>query len=457
MIRETLPLPDEETRQIEEVAAYPLLQALIERRTRRFAPGMRLNGGPLAYESSRAPQPLSLAQEAALAFAACGITGATMGEMPYESGDRPEAGQGNVLLHYIGRTVGSADGVHAVSMCVLNDEGAWLLKRPQDYDPSEIPGLVEDAREHRLVALYEKSRVQIADERPALPTESETIGIIPFNKWAANQPGTTYFVPINEYSALYINLLLMLFSEEVGAFFVDDRNNLQPAGIGKFGRSRGGHLNDDPSSGRYTTMAFLEGLTAELITVEQGQMLHNLALMTQALGLGGFPHFAGHPYLWLQALGCRMEVIPFSRSVGAGPILRTAARLLKRDQPLPTAVGLERAGEVLIRPFCPPYYRTMEEAVLAFVAFKADLRRAAPTPPWRNAADIAGAIPGYSDRAIAATIAYCDYVYRRYGRFPAHTGPLRTILAYQAHHLDPEFYDRFYRPEALGEAQRSQL
>ena len=43
----------------------------------------------------------------------------------------------------------------------------------------------------------------------------------------------------------------------------------------------------------------------------------------------------------------------------------------------------------------------------------------------------------------AAKIAYCDYVYKRYGRFPARSGPFRTVLAYQAHHLDTDFYDHF--------------
>ena len=31
-------------------------------------------------------------------------------------------------------------------------------------------------------------------------------------------------------------------------------------------------------------------------------MLQNLALMVQALGLGGFPHWAAHPFGWFQAL-----------------------------------------------------------------------------------------------------------------------------------------------------------
>jgi hypothetical protein len=64
-------------------------------------------------------------------------------------------------------------------------------------------------------------------------------------------------------------------------------------------------------------------------------------------------------------------------------------------------------------------------------------------------------IPRYSDRAIAATIAYCEYIYRRYGRFPANSGPFRTVLAYQAHHLDGAFYDRFYRDDALDPAPRA--
>ena len=72
---------------------------------------------------------------------------------------------------------------------------------------------------------------------------------------------------------------------------------------------------------------------------------------------------------------------------------------------------------------------------------------------WRDGAAVQAEIPPYSDRAIAATIAYCEYVYQRYGRFPANSGPFRTILAHQAHHLDLEFYQKFYRPEVLSETQ----
>jgi hypothetical protein len=63
-------------------------------------------------------------------------------------------------------------------------------------------------------------------------------------------------------------------------------------------------------------------------------------------------------------------------------------------------------------------------------------------------------IPAPTEGAIEATVAYCEYVHDRYGRFPAYSAPFRTILGHQATHVDVDFYDRFYYPEALSETQR---
>src|SRR5215217_3176009 len=427
----------------ERLARYPLLDALTERRSRRFGKGMSLNGGPLAYHSTHAPQPLSLEEEAALAFAGCGITGFALADLPYESGDVPEAGGGNIMTHLVGRTVASGDAMHNITLFVLNDEGVWMLKRPQDYPRDEIVGLSQAAREHRLVELYKKSRVQIAEGRHDVPRELPFVA--PFNKWAANLPATTYFLP-------------SAFGEEFSYFVVDERNRFKPPGIVRFARSKGGHLHDDPRAGRFATVGFLETWLYEFIAIEQGGMLQNLGLMTQALGLGGFPHFAAHPFIWFQALGFRMQKIRFSRTVGAGPLTKRVMRALGKDLPVPTAVGLERDGEVLVRPFCPPYYRNMEEAVLAFVNYKYEqgkgtFRDGGSATGWRKGARVQHGIPPYSDEAVAATIAYCEYVYERYGRLPTNGGPFRTVLAHQAHHLDPDFYERFYRRETLSQTQ----
>jgi hypothetical protein len=106
------------------VKSYPLLEALISRRSRRFARGMSMNGGPLQYESTREPEPLSLEEEAALAFAGCGITGPTLAELPYESGGENEAGSGNIIVNLVGRTVASGDAVHAATLFVIGEGGA---------------------------------------------------------------------------------------------------------------------------------------------------------------------------------------------------------------------------------------------------------------------------------------------------------------------------------------------
>ena len=418
---------------------------------------MRLNGGPLAHESKQRPLPLSLEEEAALAFAACGVTGYALAELPYQGGDVPEAAGGNIMTHFIGRTVASGDAMHAVTVFVINDGGAWMLRRPQDYPRTEIGELIQTARAGRLVELYERSRVRIADQRLDVPRQ---LPFVPtFNKWWANVPSTTYFLPVNELSALYINLLLSAFDEEFAYFIVDERSQFRPAGIAKFARARGGRLHDDPRDGRFATVGFIETWLYEFAAIEQGEILQNLGLMTQALGLGGAPHFAAHPFIWLKTLGFRMEEIPFSRTIGAGPLMAGVLRVLKRDLPVPTAVGLERHGEALIKPFCPPYYRTMEEAVRAFVDYKyaqgtGTFRDGGRVTGWSDGAAVQAGIPRYSDHAIDATIAYCEYVHSRYGRFPAYSGPFRTVLAHQAHHLDLEFYDAFYRPEVLSATQR---
>jgi hypothetical protein len=424
-----------------------LIDAMLARRSRRFAQGMNLPTGPLAYRSQRAPNPLSEEQEAALAFAACGVTGYALAELPYGRSATPEASGGNIMTHFVARTIASGDATHDCTVFVLNDAGTWMLKRPQDYPRAEIPELIRTAREGRLVELYQKARVELADHRLNVPCQVPFVA--PFNKWMANVPGTTYFLPVAELTALYINVMLSAFDEDHAMFVVDDRNGYQPAGVAGFARSAGGSLNDDPSAGRLLTISFIETWICEFVAIEQGAIHQNLGLMCAALGLGGFPHFAAHPFIWPMALGFRVENVPFHKLLGLPPGGAS-------DLPVPTPVGLEQNGNVLLKPFCPPYYRDMEEAVIAFLDYKyaegsGTFRDGGAVTGWRDGATIQAGIPAYSPKAIEATIAYCRYVYERYGRFPVSGGPFRTVLAFQAHRLDPDFYARFYREEAVGQ------
>lgn len=435
----------------ETLDSYPLLTALRDRRSRRFGCGMNIPDGPLAYESQHKPRPLTEAEEATLVFAACGITGHALADLCYA-----KDGGGSIMAGLVARTIASGDGLQTVALVVTNDEATYLVRRPREFPAAEIPQLIELGRRCEFTELYRRCRVKIKEGRAR--TASEPLFNINANRWSAHAPGTTCFLPINDLTFMYVNGLLEILNEHTGAFLLDERNNFLPAGLGKFARSRGGHLEDDPNKGRVATVRQVEQFVTEFVTVEQGMMLQNLGLMAQALGLGGFPNFANHEFAWFQALDFRMEQMPVNRYVGAGWLPSLAMKLLNRNPNIPYPVGLERNGEILLKPFCPPYYKTMAEAVRAVVDIKYGalgiFRSPGQGSAWPKHDQVVKEVPRVSEAAIEATIAYCEYVWNRYGRFPAYLTPYRTVLGFQACHLDAEFYDKFYKPEALADTQR---
>ena len=426
---------------------YPLLTALCERRSRRFGLGMKIPGGPLAYESKHKPRPLTEDEEAALVFAASGITGHALADLCYA-----KDGGGSIMGGLVARTIASGDGLQTVSLVVTNDEATYLIRKPRELPPGDIPKLIELGKRGGFTELYRRSRVKIKEGRAKTP--SEPLFNINANRWSAHAPGTTYFLPVNDLTLLYVNGLLEILNEHTGAFILDERNNFLPAGLKEFARSRGGHLEDDPNQGRVATVRQIEQFVTEFVTAEQGMMLQNLGLMAEALGLGGFPNFANHEFAWFQALGFRMEQMPASRYVGAGWLPSLAMKFLKRNPNIPYPVGLERDGEVLLQPFCPPYFKSMADAVRAVVELKFGAQGIFRSPgydsAWPKHDEVVQPVQPPSEATIAATIAHCEYLWNRYGRFPVYMPPYRTVLGFQACLLDTEFYNKFYRPEAAS-------
>jgi len=360
------------------------------------------------------------------------------------------------LTGRLGRTVASPDAVNTVAVVVTNDHATYLLRRPQDFPPSELPDLIRLAREGALVDLYRRSRIKLSDGRASPPLDAKHN--FPINHWSLYAPGTTYFLPVIETTALTINALLELFDEAMGVFIRDERAWFRPAGVSKFARTKGGHLHANPFELRSATINAVETALLESMSTEQGMVLQNLALATEALGLGGFSNFARHENGWFQALGFRMGSMPASRYLGAPRMLSVLAGWLRRDPTIAFPLGLERDGTVLLKPFCPPYFSDMGAAVRAFIGGKfgpaGSYRGGAPQSAWRAPKDYAAKIPAPSAAAVEATVAYCEYVCRRYGRFPAYTAPFRTVIGFQVCRVDVEFYDQFYRPEALSETVR---
>jgi hypothetical protein len=166
-----------------DLAQYSLLDALRGRRSRRFGMGMTIPEGPFAYQSQHPSLPLSVAEEAALAFAACGITGYALADLSYGAGQG-----GGMLAGLLGRTVSSGDAINCVTVFVTNDEATYLLKRPQDFAPQEYLGLLDLVQRGALTELYERSRVKIADGRVAASLEpGHNFNI---NRWSLYAPGS---------------------------------------------------------------------------------------------------------------------------------------------------------------------------------------------------------------------------------------------------------------------------
>ncbi len=439
-----------------DLASHSLMDTFIARRSRRFALGNTLYGSGLAFESQAEPVPLSIEEEAVLAFAAAGVTGHVTGELPYRPDAGPETGGGQVMMGLVGRTHSSADAVATATLAIMNDDGTFLMPRPQDLPSDEFETLVTMGREHRYTEVYERTRIRLADRRAGIPRELPFTP--PFNKWSANLPAATYFVPVSEVTALYLTILFAALGEQFAYFFHDDRDWLtRPAGIARFGRSKGGHLYDNVHDGRVGTIDEIETYLLELCGFEQGLMIQNIALATEAVGLGGFPHYAAHRFAWTRSLGFRMRERTFAQVLHKGFFGTLLMRLLNKNVSIPQAVGLDHDGRTIIKPFAPPYYPTMEAAVRAFVDYKfapgtGFFRDAARPSAWLDPAAIQETIPPYTEANIQAVIGYCDYVMKHYGQFPANYGPIRTLMAFQAHHIDTAFYDRFYRPGAYTEA-----
>jgi len=82
-----------------------------------------------------------------------------------------------LLAGLLGRAVASPDAINTVSV-VTNDEATYLLKRPQDFAPDEIPALVEFAQRGELVELYRLSRIKISDGRAGLTVHHVPVGVV---------------------------------------------------------------------------------------------------------------------------------------------------------------------------------------------------------------------------------------------------------------------------------------
>ncbi|MBF8224116.1 hypothetical protein [Halomonas sp. 328] len=406
---------------LNELFHYPLLEAMLGRRARRFGLGMELPSGPLAYRSRQAPLPLSELERDLLLLAGTGVSGWSFG-VPHGP-DRPDE-HAHYTLRYGGRTAPTAGGFGTPALLFTDDDGIHFLNT-RDLPPEGMREYRGEDDVARLLALMRDRIETLSPQRLDLPAAPPHM--LEPNLWMANAPGSTLFMPIGDASEQVLALLAMAIGN--GNTPMDDELGRPAGDLAPFQRS--GLLQEE----KRVPLSVLQQMAYEGNCAELAMMGHNMVLMMQAMGLGGL-YFNGLNRWSLLGAFADQGI------VGAGFRFVRDARWT-----LPNPVGLDGRYEAL----CPPYYPDMRAAVAAFVDRKFGPGGAydATTPgPWRRSREVKGGVTPYSEEFQACLGEVAQYIHDKHGKFP---GAFTTIVLpgfVQAVHLDTDFYDRHYQPGA---------
>lgn len=403
---------------------YNFYDAVFQRRSRRFGLGMEIDRGPLTYKSKHEPVSLSEVEEAILVWTGLGIKGINLSDFP------PHVGL-DLEMQFTSKTIPALGDVHRTELFYTNDEGTYMIKmhdkRPDDFKGLE--GLTRDKRIDRIVELFRESKIKIHDGRADLP--SKPPGIAAHNLWNVNKPGTSVFMPVTDLSACIINLLFFYMRPDHRFNFVDELHGMRPPGTK--GWLEKGFLDESKRMPLIEAeLRFANGYIAE-----QAFMGQNMVLALQTLGLGGWL-FSGFASMFM------LGGTPFNRGLG----FRFITPEIKGDtgNPNPVAVGKDD----MFHAFCPPYYKDMGEAVEALNDLKWT-NWETHKMPYKDPEGVLGEIERPSKEEIQVVKDICNYIYDTYGRFPAFSDPMFLRFMVQAHHLDLDFYDKYYPEGAYTE------
>ncbi|HEX8282312.1 MAG TPA: hypothetical protein VF588_03115 [Pyrinomonadaceae bacterium] len=426
---------------------HPFFGALFNRRSRRISLGVQsVPAGSLSYTSEQKPQPLDPLEEALL-IAATGTTGVTMPDMPFTSEDgKPLVG--SPMLEVNGRAASSPDNAQAAHFFMINDSGTYFLRAPEGVDPYHFR---EGVTPEKLIAHAEACKVKVLDGRLEFPRVYPCY--IGRNKYVSNLPGTTLFVPVLDLTKQYINGLMFLLSQPDGyrPAFLDDWNFYRWAGVRKWVRS--GFLNKDlPIPLGY--------MNTFRIHVEADLLVQNLLLTIQAMGLGGWVHAA---FVGPLLLGDEEYAQKYGPGLGFRFVKARRFKRLTRFMVPPPAWRDNPVGkDGLIEGHCPPYFKSMDDAVDDLLKHKygpgglyKDPRHLARVFKPGLAERFVEEVPHYSEEVVACVKDICNYIYDTYGRFPAHVDAMHVPGVWvQAHHTDLKYYDQFY-DGGYSETQRT--
>jgi hypothetical protein len=403
----------------QDMVSFSFIEALLGRRSRRFFRGAEIPDGIFEYTSRSKPVPLT-ELEKMLVLSVCGgntswhhmiYRGALYA--PYLSNYSGAAG---------GRVFPSAAGFHTSKTFFTDDEGVYVM------DMRDAPAFAERSAEGSLdledfVDNARKKIHKLQDGRLKIPAE------VPFteahNTWVFNKPSTLLVIPVGDLSQHV--LLAIFYMLQNGTVLFDDINRLSIPGIEQF--------RDIVDVNNVWNLTFVEQWSLSELTVELGTSCYAGTLMLQAMGLGGWMFNGVDPFAMLGASG--------------DPEIPGLGFRYDEDErwPYPNPTGLEGVMEG----YCPPHYPDMRAAVEAVCERK--FGTGGPfnpdTPgPWKDSRKVRRAAQVHDERFRECVALQAQYVYDTFGKFPGTVPSMFLIMYLQAHHIDLDFYDRFYRPGA---------
>jgi len=400
---------------LSEAAHFPLIEAIHGRRSRRFARGTSIPDGPLAYTSKHAPAPLSEMEKMLLLTTVSGNTGWS-NLIPYNRSYLPKIP--NYASAAGGRSFPSAAGFHTTEIFYTDDNGAYYFPT-RDMHSTETKDGTNEIDLNAYLNEHKSRIVKLSDGRlktPALPQHMEM-----HNEWCANVPGSTLIIPVSDLAQHF--LLSLCYLVQNGACIFDDINKQAIPGMERF-------KNMVDVDNPYP-LSYVEQLSLTEVTVETSTACYAGALMLQAMGLGGWMYEGINPFSILGASGDPQ--VP-----GLGFRYDTDERW-----PLPNVTGLEGIFEA----YCPPHFADMRVAVEAVVARKfgsGGPYNSSTAGPYKNNAGIRGRAAPHNEAFIDCVATMAQYIYDKFGKFPATVPSIFTMMYLQAHLLDTDFYDEHF-------------
>jgi hypothetical protein len=403
---------------VSELLRFPLMEALIGRRSRRFCMGAEIPDGIFAFKSKQKPMPLSELEQLILLSSMGGVTGWHYAIMrhkkyaPYLS---------NYCNSPSGRTFPSAAGFITSEIFYTDDSGTYFFPTRDFHPPVDI---TDGKLDLQLFITAHKQRIQkLSNKRLYTPREEPYME--GHNTWIANHEGSTLVIPIGDLAQHTLSSILYYTVNRFPIF--DDIAKKQIPGIDKYE-----NIIDTENP---VPLTYLEQYSITELTTELSTSCYVGMLLLQAMGLGGWLYHGIDRHTVLGATG--------------DPNIPGLGFRYDADErwSIPNPTGLPGVFEA----HCPPHYKNMREAVEAIVKRKfgkGGVYNVETSGPWRDSAKVRGSANPITEEVKECAALQAQYIYDTYGKFPA-TIPSIFLLTYlQAQHIDLDFYDHFFKTAA---------